>query len=189
VRWSRLSAMAGHAGTVPMNLRRDAAAAAAEIVLAVEKRCNGTPGLVGTATTNAARAREFIPARGIPVSTFVPTITQVRSAAFNEAVAAAEKCEPRTRHNGRSARMPSGPCALPRPTTAHWSRASSASSVQKTIRHLASGAGHGCDGHAADHRYRSCSSLRQRRHQAITPRNDDRRPDAEIASLVSKILV
>jgi allantoate deiminase/N-carbamoyl-L-amino-acid hydrolase len=39
---------AGHAGTVPMNLRRDAAAAAAEIVLAVEKRCSGTPGLVGT---------------------------------------------------------------------------------------------------------------------------------------------
>jgi allantoate deiminase/N-carbamoyl-L-amino-acid hydrolase len=31
-----------------MNLRRDAAAAAAEIVLAVEKRCSGTPGLVGT---------------------------------------------------------------------------------------------------------------------------------------------
>jgi len=40
--------LAGHAGTVPMNLRRDAAAAAAEIVLAVEQRCSGAPGLVGT---------------------------------------------------------------------------------------------------------------------------------------------
>jgi N-carbamoyl-L-amino-acid hydrolase len=40
--------LAGHAGTVPMNLRRDAAAAAAEIVLAVEKRCSGAAGLVGT---------------------------------------------------------------------------------------------------------------------------------------------
>jgi beta-ureidopropionase / N-carbamoyl-L-amino-acid hydrolase len=39
---------AGHAGTVPMHLRRDAAAAAAELVLAVEKCCSGTPGLVGT---------------------------------------------------------------------------------------------------------------------------------------------
>lgn len=39
---------AGHAGTVPMALRHDAAAAAAEIVLAVERRCSGTPGLVGT---------------------------------------------------------------------------------------------------------------------------------------------
>jgi N-carbamoyl-L-amino-acid hydrolase len=40
--------LSGHAGTVPMPLRRDAAAAAAEMVLAVEKRCSGEPGLVGT---------------------------------------------------------------------------------------------------------------------------------------------
>ena len=43
-----ITGLAGHAGTVPMNLRRDAAAAAAEIVLAVERRCSGTAGLVGT---------------------------------------------------------------------------------------------------------------------------------------------
>jgi beta-ureidopropionase / N-carbamoyl-L-amino-acid hydrolase len=40
--------LAGHAGTVPMTLRRDAAAAAAEVVLEVEKRCSGVDGLVGT---------------------------------------------------------------------------------------------------------------------------------------------
>jgi OHCU decarboxylase len=40
--------LAGHAGTVPMSLRRDAAAAAAEMVLAVESRCREQPGLVGT---------------------------------------------------------------------------------------------------------------------------------------------
>jgi beta-ureidopropionase / N-carbamoyl-L-amino-acid hydrolase len=39
---------AGHAGTVPMPLRRDAAAAAAEIVLAVERRCRASVNLVGT---------------------------------------------------------------------------------------------------------------------------------------------
>jgi N-carbamoyl-L-amino-acid hydrolase len=39
---------AGHAGTVPMALRHDAAAAAAEIVLAVEQRCAAVPSLVGT---------------------------------------------------------------------------------------------------------------------------------------------
>jgi beta-ureidopropionase / N-carbamoyl-L-amino-acid hydrolase len=39
---------AGHAGTVPMARRHDAAAAAAEIVLYVERRCAQTPGLVGT---------------------------------------------------------------------------------------------------------------------------------------------
>jgi N-carbamoyl-L-amino-acid hydrolase len=43
-----ITGLAGHAGTVPMNLRRDAAAAAAELVLAIEKCCSGTPGLVGT---------------------------------------------------------------------------------------------------------------------------------------------
>ena len=39
---------AGHAGTVPMALRHDAAAAAAEIVLAVERCCSGRPTVVGT---------------------------------------------------------------------------------------------------------------------------------------------
>jgi allantoate deiminase len=40
--------VAGHAGTVPMNLRRDALAAAAECVLAVERIARGNPELVGT---------------------------------------------------------------------------------------------------------------------------------------------
>lgn len=43
-----ITGLAGHAGTVPMGSRRDAAAAAAEIVLAVEKHCSTAPGLVGT---------------------------------------------------------------------------------------------------------------------------------------------
>jgi allantoate deiminase len=43
-----LSGMAGHAGTVPMHLRRDALAAAAECVLAVEHICGSEPELVGT---------------------------------------------------------------------------------------------------------------------------------------------
>ncbi|MBC7860061.1 MAG: allantoate amidohydrolase, partial [Burkholderiaceae bacterium] len=47
-----LTGQAGHAGTTPMHLRRDAAAAAAEIVLLVERRCGAdTPSagaLVGT---------------------------------------------------------------------------------------------------------------------------------------------
>lgn len=43
-----IQGVAGHAGTVPMALRRDAAAAAAEIVLAVERRCSAVPSLVGT---------------------------------------------------------------------------------------------------------------------------------------------
>ncbi len=43
-----ITGTAGHAGTVPMPLRRDAATAAAEIVLYVERRCAAVPTLVGT---------------------------------------------------------------------------------------------------------------------------------------------
>jgi allantoate deiminase len=42
------SGQAGHAGTVPMHLRRDALSAAAEFVLACEKLACATPGLVAT---------------------------------------------------------------------------------------------------------------------------------------------
>ena len=43
-----LGGVASHAGTTPMGMRRDAAAAAAEIVLLVEARCCGRGSLVGT---------------------------------------------------------------------------------------------------------------------------------------------
>ena len=45
---------AGHAGTVPMDARRDAAPALAEFVLAVEAAGRGTPGLVATVGSLAA---------------------------------------------------------------------------------------------------------------------------------------
>lgn len=44
----RVAGAPGHAGTVPMPMRRDALAAAAEMVLAVEARAKAVPGLVGT---------------------------------------------------------------------------------------------------------------------------------------------
>ena len=45
----RVSGESGHAGTVPMARRRDALAAASEMVLALEKRCSAGGSLVGTA--------------------------------------------------------------------------------------------------------------------------------------------
>jgi allantoate deiminase len=45
---ARVRGTAGHAGTVPMHLRRDALAAAAECVLAVERIARSDPELVGT---------------------------------------------------------------------------------------------------------------------------------------------
>ncbi len=44
----KIRGVAGHAGTVPMSLRHDAAAAAAEIIALVEQRCSSVPGLMGT---------------------------------------------------------------------------------------------------------------------------------------------
>jgi allantoate deiminase len=43
-----VTGVAGHAGTVPMHLRQDALAAAAEMVLAVEQAATSTPGIVAT---------------------------------------------------------------------------------------------------------------------------------------------
>ena len=43
-----VTGLAGHAGTVPMPARRDALAAASEMVLALERHCTVQPGLVGT---------------------------------------------------------------------------------------------------------------------------------------------
>jgi len=43
-----LQGVASHAGTTPMHMRKDAAAAAAEIVLLVEQRCSQGESLVGT---------------------------------------------------------------------------------------------------------------------------------------------
>jgi allantoate deiminase len=50
-----LRGLAGHAGTVPMNLRRDTLAGAAECVLAVETVAKGHPELVGTVGRIEAR--------------------------------------------------------------------------------------------------------------------------------------
>lgn len=44
----KLGGMASHAGTTPMTMRRDAASAAAEIILLVEQRCSQGESLVGT---------------------------------------------------------------------------------------------------------------------------------------------
>ena len=43
-----VTGLAGHAGTVPMGVRRDALTGAAEMILAVETHCRKTPGVVGT---------------------------------------------------------------------------------------------------------------------------------------------
>ena len=61
-----LTGMAGHAGTVPMALRRDALAGAAECIVAVEEFCKADgAGLVGTVGAISAMpgATNVIPGR------------------------------------------------------------------------------------------------------------------------------
>jgi allantoate deiminase len=63
---ANLSGMAGHAGTVPMALRRDALAGAAECIVAVEEFCKAdSAGLVGTvgAITALPGATNVIPGK------------------------------------------------------------------------------------------------------------------------------
>lgn len=62
-----LEGIAGHAGTVPMDMRRDAAMAAAEFALFVEQRCSNMPHLVGTIGqwTVPNGATNVIPGRAI----------------------------------------------------------------------------------------------------------------------------
>ena len=60
-----IDGLAGHAGTSPMTLRRDALAAAAECVLAIERRARATPDLVATVGSIEASpgAANVIPGR------------------------------------------------------------------------------------------------------------------------------
>jgi allantoate deiminase len=51
--WLRFEGRAGHAGTLPMDFRRDALAAAAEFVLAAERQARGQEGLRATVGTVA----------------------------------------------------------------------------------------------------------------------------------------
>ena len=53
--WLRFEGKAGHAGTLPMELRQDALAAAAEFVLAVEQHARSFEGLRATVGTHGRR--------------------------------------------------------------------------------------------------------------------------------------
>jgi OHCU decarboxylase len=94
-----ITGSAGHSGTVPMHLRRDAAAGAAEMVLAVEKRCSDVPGLVGTVgqLNVPGGALNVIPGRcefGVDIRS---GDNSVRDAAFTDVKAECERIAARRR--------------------------------------------------------------------------------------------
>jgi len=134
---------AGHAGTVPMNLRKDALTAAAECVLEIERLCGRTRGLVGTVGKIEALpgAVNVVPGRvrfTIDIRSPIDSVREEAAMAVFEAIARVGerrkvKVSAHKTHEGRTA-----PCA-------DWLMEQMAEAVAAegiTVRELPSGAGH-----------------------------------------------
>ncbi len=138
-----LEGLAGHAGTVPMDLRRDAAMAGAEIGLFIERRCSGLPGLVGTVGQfNVPNgAANVVPGRAVFSIDMRAGDDAVRQAAVNDVLAEIERvC---TRRNVRAnVRKTHEAVSVP---CAPWLQQQWADAIARqglAVRHLPSGAGH-----------------------------------------------
>ena len=138
-----LEGLAGHAGTVPMDMRRDAAMAGAEVGLFIERRCGGLPGLVGTiGQFNVPNgAANVVPGRAVFSIDIRAGEDAVRQAAVNDVLAEIERvC---ARRNVRvqirkTHEAVSVPCAP-------WLQTQWADAIARQglpVRHLPSGAGH-----------------------------------------------
>jgi allantoate deiminase len=138
-----LEGEAGHAGTVPMDLRRDALAGAAECVLAVEKLCGARQGLVGTVGRITAEpgAINIIPGRtSFSIDIRAPGDEQ-RHSAVAAAMQAIEDIAARRGLTSRIARVHENRTALCAP----WLRAQLGEAIAASghaVRELPSGAGH-----------------------------------------------
>jgi allantoate deiminase/N-carbamoyl-L-amino-acid hydrolase len=134
---------AGHAGTVPMGLRRDAAAAAAEIVLYVERCCSRAPTLVGTVGRLAVPdgAINVIPGRCELSLDIRAADDRTRDAALRQVVAEIGRIAIRRKVEIATTevlRMPAVPCSAA--MQARLAEAITRAGIAP--RHLASGAGH-----------------------------------------------
>ena len=138
-----LTGMAGHAGTVPMGLRRDALAAAAECVLAIERIAASMPDSVGTVGRIEALpgAMNVIPGR-VRFSLDVRAPTDARRHAAVAALLA--ECEAIARR--RTIAMATAPLweAKTAECDADLQRQIAAAIAMEggRVRHLPSGAGH-----------------------------------------------
>ena len=135
--------MASHAGTTPMDRRRDAATAAAELALYVEQRAGAVPHLVGTVGMLAVPngSINVVPGRCQFSLDIRATTNEVRDACANDVLAKlAEICtrrgvSHRIEETMRAAAAPSAP-----PWQARWERA--VESTGLPVFRMPSGAGH-----------------------------------------------
>lgn len=138
-----LEGLAGHAGTVPMELRRDAAMAGAEIGLYIERRCGGTPGLVGTVGQfNVPNgAANVVPGRAVLSIDIRAGEDAVRQSAVDDVLAEIERIGARRNvrvQMRKTHEAGSVPCAP-------WLQRQWAAAIERQgqpVRHLPSGAGH-----------------------------------------------
>jgi N-carbamoyl-L-amino-acid hydrolase len=135
--------MASHAGTTPMGQRRDAAAAAAELVLAMERHGGSAPGLVATVGMLEVPSGSInvVPGRcRFSLDIRAPT-DAVRDACAREvlaeldAICARRGLRHRTEETMRAAAAPSAP-----PWQARWEAALQALGLP--LQRMPSGAGH-----------------------------------------------
>ena len=140
-----ITGQAGHAGTVPMHLRRDAAAAAAEVVLAVERRCASVPGLVGTVgkldVPNGAI--NVIPGRCELTIDLRADEDSIRDAALSDVLAQIQSIAAKRNVQVKVARLmqaAAAPCADS--MQQRWARSVERLTGHTPARRLPSGAGH-----------------------------------------------
>jgi beta-ureidopropionase / N-carbamoyl-L-amino-acid hydrolase len=138
-----ITGMASHAGTTPMDRRRDAATAAAELALYVERRAAAVPHLVGTVGMLEVPngSINVVPGRCRFSLDIRATTNAVRDACADDVLAElARLCERRglrytVEETMRAAAAPSAPA-----WQARWERAVTALGVP--LHHMPSGAGH-----------------------------------------------
>ncbi|MGN6578443.1 MAG: allantoate amidohydrolase [Bordetella sp.] len=138
-----LRGRAGHAGTTPMDMRRDAICAAAEIVLAIEARCRAHPELVGTVGKIDAPGGSVnvVPGRCTFTLDLRAPADALRDAALADILAAADDiCSRRGIELECETLMsvPATPCD--EQARAHWREAIAAQGLE--VSELPSGAGH-----------------------------------------------
>ncbi len=135
--------LAGHAGTAPMGMRRDAAMAAAEVGLYIEQRCQDIPGLVGTVGQfNVPNgATNVVPGKAVFSIDIRAEQDAIREQAVADVLAQIERIAARRKvqfNLRKTHEAPSVPCAP-------WLQQQLAQSIvhsDQRLRYLPSGAGH-----------------------------------------------
>ena len=138
-----IDGVAGHAGTVPMEHRRDALAGAAEAILLLERRCAAYAGVVGTVGLIEALpgAVNVIPGRALFTMDVRAPDDRVRLQAVDEMVAELKQIVARRGLQCAVLREHDQPATSCSPKVQRW-LAQALRAEGLPVKYLASGAGH-----------------------------------------------